>query len=152
MVGSWAGAMGQCQFMPSSFLNFAVDGNGDGAKDIWSTKADVFASAANYLAKSGWQDDQTWGRPVRLPTGFDPALADLGVRKRLSEWQALGVRRADGTRPADPRPRSLRSSFTEGPGSAAYAVYDNFRAILKWNRSIFFAVAVGTLADRIKDG
>ncbi len=151
MSGSWAGAMGQCQFMPSSFLNFAVDGNGDGAKDIWSTKADVFASAANYLANSGWQDDQTWGRPVRLPAGFDPALADLGVRKRLSEWQALGVRRADGR---DLPARDLVASivFTEGPGSAAYVVYGNFRAILKWNRSIFFAVAVGTLADRIKDG
>lgn len=151
MVGSWAGAMGQCQFMPSSFLNFAVDGNGDGAKDIWSTKADVFASAANYLAKSGWRDDQTWGRPVRLPAGFDPALADLGVRKKLSEWQSLGVRRSDGR---DLPVVDLEASivFTEGPGSDAYVVYDNFRAILKWNRSIFFAIAVGSLADRIKGG
>ena len=151
MTGSWAGTMGQCQFMPSSFVNFAVDGNGDGAKDIWTTKADIFASAANYLAKSGWKDDQTWGRPVRLPAGFDPALADLGVRKRLSEWQALGVRRADGR---DLPTRDLEASivFTEGPGSPAYAVYNNFRAILKWNRSIFFAVAVGTLADRLQDG
>ncbi len=151
MVGSWAGAMGQCQFMPSSFLRFAVDGNGDGAKDIWANKADVFASAANYLSKSGWRDDQTWGRPVRLPTGFDPALANLDVRKRLSEWQALGVRRADG---GDLPTRDLEASvvFTEGPGSDAYIVYDNFRAILRWNRSTFFAVAVGSLADRIKGG
>ena len=150
MVGSWAGAMGQCQFMPSSFLRFAVDGNGDGHKDIWTVKADVFASAANYLAKSGWRDDQTWGRPVRLPNGFDPALASLEVRKRLSEWQTLGVRKADGSNLPT---RDLEASvvFTEGPGSEAYVVYDNFRAILKWNRSIFFAVAVGSLADRIKD-
>lgn len=151
MVGSWAGAMGQCQFMPSSFLKFAVDSNGDGRKDIWTTPADVFASAANYLSRSGWKDDQTWGRPVRLPKGFDPALADLKVRKGLNEWQRLGVRRADGR---DLPRRDLPASvvFTEGPGSAAYVVYDNFGAILKWNRSIYFAVAVGSLADRLKDG
>lgn len=151
MKGSWAGAMGQCQFMPSSFLNFAVDQNGDGRKDIWTTKADVFASAANYLARSGWRDDLTWGRPVRLPKGFDPALASLKVQKRLSEWQKLGVRRIDGR---DLPTRDIPASvvFTEGPGSAAFLVYDNFQAILKWNRSIFFAVAVGSLADRLKGG
>lgn len=151
MVGSWAGAMGQCQFMPSSFLSFAVDGNNDGRKDIWTTPADVFASAANYLSRSGWKDDQTWGRPVRLPKGFDPALVGLKVRKGLNEWQRLGVRRIDGR---DLPTRNLPASvvFTEGPGSAAYIVYNNFDAILKWNRSIFFAVAVGSLADRLNDG
>lgn len=151
MTGSWAGAMGQCQFMPSSFVNFAVDGNGDGRKDIWTTKADVFASAANYLARSGWKDDQTWGRAVKLPADFDPGLADLKIRKPLSEWQRLGVRRADGS---DLPTRDLMASvvFTEGPGSAAYAAYNNFNAILKWNRSIFFAVAVGSLADRLQGG
>lgn len=151
MMGSWAGAMGQCQFMPSSFLNFAVDQNGDGRKDLWNDKADVFASAANYLTRSGWKNDQTWGRPVRLPDGFDPALAGLKIRKSLAEWSKLGVRRADGgALPA----RDLQAAvvFTEGPGSAAYLVYDNFETILKWNRSTFFAVAVGSLADRIKGG
>jgi len=97
MVGSWAGAMGQCQFMPSSFLNFAVDGDGDGRKDIWTNRKDVFASAANYLSRSGWKGDQTWGRQVRLPDGFDAKLADLDVRKTLAEWQGLGVRRLDGS-------------------------------------------------------
>lgn len=151
MTGSWAGAMGQCQFMPSSFLNFAVDYDGDGRKDLWNNKADVFASAANYLARSGWKDDQTWGRPVRLPSDFDPALASLKVRKKLSEWSRLGVRRADGQAlPSRDLPASI--VFTEGPGSAAYLVYDNFETILKWNRSVFFAVAVGSLADRIKGG
>jgi len=151
MMGSWAGAMGQCQFMPSSFLNFAVDYDGDGRKDLWNSKADVFASAANYLARSGWKSDQTWGRPVRLPVGFDPALATAKVRKGLGEWQKLGIRRADGR---DLPRRDLRAAvvLTEGAGSEAFLVYDNFETILKWNRSIFFAVAVGTLADRIKGG
>ena len=149
MVGSWAGAMGQCQFMPSSFLNFAVDQNGDGRKDIWTTKADVFGSAANYLSGSGWKYDQTWGRAIRLPKNFDAKLASLKIKKRLSEWQRLGVRRIDGS---DLPTRDLSASivFTEGPGSEAYVVYDNYRAILKWNRSTFFAVAVGSLADRLK--
>jgi membrane-bound lytic murein transglycosylase B len=151
MTGSWAGAMGQPQFMPSSFLAYAVDHDGDGRKDIWTTKADVFASAANYLARSGWKGDQTWGRRVRLPGGFDSATAGLGVRKRLSAWQGLGVRRADGT---DLPRRDLSASivFPGKPGGPAYAVYDNFRTILKWNRSTYFAVAVGSLADRIGGG
>lgn len=151
MMGSWAGAMGQCQFMPSSFLNFAVDHDGDGRKDLWNDKADVFASAANYLTRSGWKNDQTWGRAVDLPAGFDPALAGLKIRKSLAEWSSLGVRRAGGG--ALPG-RDLQAAivFTEGPGSAAFLVYDNFETILKWNRSTFFAVAVGSLADRIKGG
>jgi membrane-bound lytic murein transglycosylase B len=148
MSGSWAGAMGQPQFMPSSFLSFAVDHDGDGRKDIWNSRADVFASAANYLSRSGWKGDQTWGRSVKLPDGFDPKLADLKIRKSLSEWQRLGVRRADGS---DLPMRDLKASvvFAEGPGGPAYVVYDNYRTILKWNRSTFFAVAVGSLAERI---
>jgi len=148
MVGSWAGAMGQCQFMPSSFLNFAVDHNGDGRKDIWTTKADVFASAANYLSRSGWKGDQTWGRAVTLPDGFNTDLAALKVRKPITEWQKLGVRRGNG---GDLPKRDLMASvvFVSGPGSPAYMVYDNFRAIMKWNRSTYFAVAVGTLAEKI---
>ena len=148
MMGSWAGAMGQNQFMPSSFVNFAVDEDGDGRRDIWSTPTDVFASAANYLAQSGWQDDQTWGRRVVLPVGFDDGLADLKIVKRLGAWQALGVRRADGS--GLPR-RQLSASLVlpEGPEGRAYLVYDNFRTTLTWNRSTFFALAVGLLADGI---
>ncbi|MFQ5619540.1 MAG: lytic transglycosylase domain-containing protein [Rhodospirillales bacterium] len=151
MVGSWAGAMGQSQFMPSSFVTFAVDYDGDGRKDIWNTKADVFASAANYLSRVGWKGDQTWGRPVRLPKGFDTGLASLKIRKRLSEWQRLGVRRADG---GDLPKRDLMASvvLADGPGGPAYVVYDNYHAILKWNRSTFFALAVGSLAEQIGDG
>ena len=150
MVGSWAGAMGQSQFMPSSFLRYAVDFDGDARRDIWTTKADVFASAANYLAKSGWRDDQTWGREVSLPAGFDRTLADLELVKRLSEWQRLGVRRADG---GDLPRRDLAASLVL-PGGAdgpAYIIYGNYRTILKWNRSNYFAVSVGHLADLIGD-
>jgi len=149
MTGSWAGAMGQCQFMPSSFLAHAIDYNGDGRRDIWTTREDVFASAANYLAKSGWRADQTWGREVRLPDNFDRAMADLKVRKPISGWQALGVRRADGT---DLPSRQLSASIVlpeKGKMSPAYMVYSNYRTILKWNRSTYFALAVGLLSDGI---
>ena len=148
MRGSWAGAMGQAQFMPSSFLSYAFDYDGDGQKDIWKTRADVFASAANYLGRVGWRDDITWGRRVQLPAGFDVALTGVKTRKRLSEWQALGVRRADGT---DLPTRDLEASVVmpDGPDGSAYVVYDNYRALLRWNRSLYFATAVGHLADRI---
>ena len=160
MNGSWAGAMGQSQFMPSSFRRFAVDYDGDGRRDIWGTPADVFASAANYLSGSGWKDDQTWGRRVRLPEGFDLSLEGLDVVKPLAEWQALGVRREDGRDlPARQLPASLvlpdgvesaaEAGKPPGPPGVAFLVYDNFRTTLKWNRSTFFAVAVGRLADRI---
>ncbi len=149
MRGSWAGAMGQSQFMPSSFLNFAVDHDGDGRRDIWTTRADVLASTANYLAKSGWRADETWGRPVRLPPGFDASLASLDIVKPIGQWQALGIRRTDG---GDLPTRQLDSSIIlpEGLSGPAYLVYSNFRVLLKWNRSNFFAIAVGTLADRIE--
>ncbi len=149
MKGSWAGAMGQSQFMPSSFVRFAVDYDGDGRRDIWRTQGDVFASAANYLARSGWKDDQTWGRKVRLPAGFDLSLADLKIRKPLAEWQALGVRRADGR---DLPTRQLRASLVlpaKGAADPAYLVYDNYRTTLKWNRSTYFAMAVSHLSDAI---
>jgi membrane-bound lytic murein transglycosylase B len=148
MKGSWAGAMGQNQFMPSSFVGYAVDFDGDGRRDIWNTKADVFASAANYLASQGWRDDRTWGRRVRLPEGFDFAAAGPKERKRLGAWQKLGVRRADG---GDLPTRQLLASLVlpEGEGGPAYLVYSNYETILKWNRSNFFAIAVGSLADGI---
>ena len=148
MKGSWAGAMGQNQFMPSSFVGYAVDFDGDGRRDIWQTRADVFASAANYLASQGWRDDRTWGRRVQLPEGFDFAAAGPKVRKPLGHWQRLGVRRAEG---GDLPTRQLEASLAlpEGEGGPAYLVYSNFETILKWNRSTFFAIAVGQLADRI---
>ena len=151
MVGSWAGAMGQTQFMPSSFVAYAVDHDGDGRKDIWSSTADALASGANYLARQGWKGDQTWGRPVMLPDGFDRGLADLEVRKPLSAWQRMGVRREDG---GDVARRELTASviLAEGRDGPAFVVYNNYLTILKWNRSTFFALAVGYLADRLRDG
>ncbi|UUX50164.1 lytic murein transglycosylase [Nisaea acidiphila] len=149
MKGSWAGAMGQSQFMPSSFHNFAVDHNGDGHKDIWGTKEDVFASIANYLSRSGWNADTNWGRAVALPAGFDKSLVDSKKQKTMREWEALGVKRRDG----GPLPERNLSSHLVVPGDGelapAYLAYANYDVILKWNRSSYFATAVGTLADAI---
>lgn len=148
MKGSWAGAMGQVQFMPSSFLAYAQDFDGDGHRDIWNSTADALASAANYLAQSGWSNDLTWGRQVKLPENFDPELFGLSTSKPLSEWQALGVRRYDGT---DLPTRDIRASLVQ-PDDAhgrVYLAYDNYRVLMKWNRSHYFVAAVGTLADRI---
>jgi len=153
MTGSWAGAMGQSQFMPSSFLSYAVDWNGDGRRDIWTTRADVFASIANYLSTVGWHADQTWGREVALPPGFDAgSLARLDVRKPLAEWRSLGVRRTDGGEL--PMRTDLEASIVlpGGPGSSpALLVYDNYRTIMNWNRSLYFASAVGYLADSMEE-
>lgn len=149
MMGSWAGAMGQNQFMPSSFVAHAVDADGDGRRDIWGTRADVFASTANYLASSGWERDRLWGREVRVPAGIDTTLADRSITKPLSEWQRLGIRRVDGSDlPSSP---NLDASliFPGGAAGKAYLVYANFEAIMKWNRSTYFATAVGVLSDRI---
>lgn len=148
MKGSWAGAMGQCQFMPSSFRRYAVDADGNGQADIWHSVPDVLASAANYLKQSGWQNDQTWGRPVLLPENFDLVLTGLETRLPLARWQALGVRRVNGNNLPH---RGLLASLIlpDGPSGAAFLVYDNFRVLLKWNNSNAFAVAIGTLADRL---
>ena len=146
MLGSWAGAMGQSQFMPSSFHQFAVDHDGDGRRDIWGTLPDVFASAANYLARAGWKGDQTWGRQVRLPAGFDRALSGLKVTKPLEEWQAMGVRRANGNDLPEGRlPASV--ILPGGPEGPAFLTYHNYRVLLKWNRSHYFAATVGQFAD-----
>ena len=155
MKGSWAGAMGQSQFMPSSYLAYATDFDGDGKADIWNSRPDVFASIANYLSKVGWRMNETWGRQVRLPAGFDPALVDDRQLKKgsksLADWHALGVRKTDGS----PLPQREVSGWIVQPGGGdgpAFLVYQNFRALLHWNRSLFFATAVGYLADRIGEG
>jgi len=150
MKGSWAGAMGQCQFMPSSFLQLAVDYDGDGRKDIWTTPADVFASAANYLAQSGWRGKQIWGRRAQLPNGFDAKMVGLKISKPLHVWQKLGIRKIDGS---DLPVASLNASMVlpDGKDGPAYLVYDNYRVIMKWNRSTYFATSVGLLADALAD-
>ena len=149
MVGSWAGAMGQCQFMPSSYLQFAVSYNDDGRRDIWHRNADIFASIANYLARSGWHGDETWGRRVLLPTGFDASLAGPNNRKPPMEWQRLGIRAMDGRALAG-REREAALLLPDGPTGPALLAFDNFRATLKWNNSSYFAAAVGYLADGVE--
>jgi membrane-bound lytic murein transglycosylase B len=151
MTGSWAGAMGQNQFMPSSFIKGAVDYNDDGRRDIWMTLEDVFASTANYLARAGWRKDELWGHEVKLPADFDPALADLNIQKSLADWQALGIRWANGHN----LPTVDRQASIVLPSEAvepAFMVYHNYRVFLKWNRSTYFALAVGQLADRLEEG
>jgi membrane-bound lytic murein transglycosylase B len=151
MKGSWAGAMGQCQFMPSSFFHYGQDGNGDGRIDIWGTLPDVFASTANYLKQARWRSDQTWGREVRVPRDLDPALSGLATRLPLARWQQLGVRRSNG-KDLPQRPDMTASLLQpDGPEGPSYLVYDNYRALLRWNRSHAFALAVGILSDSIVD-
>ena len=148
MTGSWAGAMGQCQFMPSTFLGFAVDFDGSGRRDIWTDQSDVFASIANYLASLHWNAGQSWGWEVRLPPGFDDSLIGLKVQKRSEEWQALGIRNLNGSKLAA-MDVPLSVVAPDGPTGPGYLVYPNFQAIMKWNRSTYFATTVGLLADRI---
>lgn len=147
LQGSWAGAMGQCQFMPSSFRRYAVNADG-GLTDIWSSLPDVFASAANYLKQSGWQTGQGWGFEVTLPAGFDLSLAGLEKSTPMDRWNKLGVTRSHG---GILPPSNLTASLIlpDGPGGPAYLVHDNFRVLLKWNRSYAFAIAVGIIADRL---
>lgn len=148
MMGSWAGAMGQNQFMPSSFLAYAVDGNGDGRRDIWGTLPDVFASSANYLRRVGWRSGEAWGREVRLTRGFNRSLVNSRTFRTVSSWSRLGVRRQDG----GPLPASSIKGRVIMPirhGGRTFLVYQNFRVIKRWNNSDYFAIAVGMLADRI---
>ncbi|MBA1146759.1 lytic murein transglycosylase [Ectothiorhodospiraceae bacterium WFHF3C12] len=146
--GSWAGALGNFQFMPSVFLDHAVDRDGDGRADLWDSLPDAAASAANYLRALGWRTDQRWGREVLLPEGFAYHLAGLDRRKPLREWRQLGVRRADGgpLPLADMQASLLVPAGHRGP---AFLVYENFRVIMTWNRSQYYALAVGHMADRL---
>jgi membrane-bound lytic murein transglycosylase B len=152
-LGSWAGAMGQSQFIPTTFLAYAVDFDGDGHKDIWGTNADVFASIANFLKSEGWNDELTWGRQVVVSNTFDMKLVGLGSqnKKSMASWQELGVRRYSGE---DLPVVELFASLIapDGPEGRIYLVYDNFNALMKWNRSSYFGVAIGYLSDRIKKG
>lgn len=151
MTGSWAGAMGQCQFMPSSFRRYAVDFDGDGRRDIWNSQADVFASIANYLASFHWHPEQTWGREVHLPAKFDARLVDLKSEKPLDGWHRLGVRNPDGS---DLPAAALNASLVapDGVTGLTYLVYGNYKIVMRWNRSTYFATSVGVLADRLGDG
>jgi len=150
MVGSWAGAMGQTQFLPSNFLAYAVDADGDGRRDIWGSMPDVLASTANFLARSGWQADQPWGVEVRVPAGFDPARADPAVRQSSARWAADGVSGIGAAPlPAFADAAVLMPAGARGP---AFLVGPGFRAILRYNNSTSYALAVGLLAQRLDGG
>ncbi|WP_373038815.1 lytic murein transglycosylase [Variovorax sp. KK3] len=150
MIGSWAGAMGQTQFLPSSFLAYAVDADGDGRRDIWGSMPDVMASTANFLSRSGWQAQQPWGTEVVLPPGFDPARADAAVRQPTVQWAAEGLRSIDGR----PLPEFADGSVLQPAGARgpAFLVGPNFRTILRYNNSTSYALAVGLLAQRLAGG
>jgi membrane-bound lytic murein transglycosylase B len=148
MTGSWAGAMGQPQFMPDSYLRFAVDFDGDGRRDIWESRADTLGSIANYLARSGWRAGEPWGQPVLLPSGFDTSETGRERRRTLGEWMRMGVRRSDGS--GFVRSETMGSLVLpdEGEGQA-FMVYANFGVIRRYNPSDFYALAVGLLGDSV---
>lgn len=150
--GSWAGAMGQTQFMPSSLLAYGLDGDGDGKVDIWNNPYDVLASIGNYLATIGWQHPAYWGNKVQLPIGFDHQLAGFaaGQAKSLRAWQQLGIRVIDNKNIP-----SLASKawliLPYGNTRVGYLVYPNFNTLMHWNHSYLFAITVGTIADKLEE-
>ena len=148
MVGSWAGAMGHMQFMPSTFLRYAKDVDGDGRRDLWGSIPDAMGSAANFLRQLGWVPGLSWGQEVRLPQSFDYSLAGRDQMLSLAEWTKLGVTTVTGAplEPAEQRAALLVPSGYQGP---AFLVTKNFYIIMRWNRSEFYALSVGHLADRI---
>ncbi len=149
LVGSWAGAMGHTQFIPTTYLDHAVDFDGDGRRDLWRSLPDVFASTASYLRKSGWQPGLPFGWEAALPEGFDYSRAHLGESRTVAEWRALGVRRADGKPlPETGRPASL--IVPAGWNGPVFLVTQNYRAILRYNNAAAYALTVGLLAERLE--
>ena len=148
LVGSWAGAMGHTQFIATTYLDHAVDFDGDGRRDLWRSLPDVFASTANYLRKSGWQPGLPFGWEAKLPNGFDYSRAHIGESRTVAEWHALGVRRADGKPiPGIDRPASL--VVPAGWNGPIFLVTQNYRAILRYNNAAAYALTVGLLAERL---
>ncbi|GFD74785.1 lytic murein transglycosylase [Alteromonas marina] len=148
MIGSWAGAMGHTQFMPSAYTHYAIDGDGDGQINLWASEEDALSSAANFLASLGWERSFRWGREVQLPENFDYQESGYKNKKPLSKWNAQGVKKADGSElgEGDTTAYVIVPAGHNGP---AFIAYQNFRVIMRWNNSEFYAIAVGVLADRI---
>ena len=144
--GEWAGASGQPQFLPSSWVKYAVDYDGDGHKDIWSSKPDVFASIANYMKINGWKTGEPWAIYVKLPPHFDMSLEGKAIIKPVSEWNALGVRTTTGQTLPHPE---MPASLVQPNGGPVFLAYPNYRMILRYNNSIYYAGAIGYLADKI---
>lgn len=144
--GEWAGASGQPQFLPSSFVNFAVDYDGDGRKDIWKSKPDVFASIANYMKKNGWETNEPWAIKVQLPENFNMKMEGKRIVKPVREWNAMGVRTASGaTLPY----QNLEASIIKPYGGPVFLAFNNYKMILRYNNSIYYAGAIGYMADKI---
>jgi len=151
LKGSWAGAFGATQFMPTSFKRYAVDFDGDGRRDVVDSVADVVASTANNLKRDGWVPGQTWGYEVLVPPGFNYLLADRSRQMTIREWEQLGIRRAGDKpfpRPAD-RAYLLAPAGRQGPG---FLMLQNFRVIMKYNPAEAYALAIGHFADRLRGG
>jgi membrane-bound lytic murein transglycosylase B len=149
MTSSWAGAIGHTQFVPTTFLLHAVDGDGDGVRNLWSSPADALASAANYLKESGWKTGESWGEEVQLPEGFAYEDCDVDTQKPVSEWAARGVRTATGDRliPSDDMAAIFLPAGHKGP---AFLVRQNFRVILIYNAATSYALAISLLSERLK--
>ena len=146
--GSWAGAMGAVQFMPTNVIAYGVDANNDGKVNLWNDKEDIYASAANFLNKLGWEKGEKWGREASIPKNFDYRLTGLETKRTVNEWAALGVLRGNGSR----LPKSnFKASLIVPMGhrGPAFLVYRNFDTILGWNRSILYALSVAYLSDRL---
>ncbi len=146
--GSWAGAMGAVQFMPTNVIAYGVDANNDGKVNLWNDKEDIYASAANFLNKLGWEKGEKWGREASIPKNFDYLLTGLETKRTVNEWAALGVLRGNGSR----LPKSnFKASLIVPMGhrGPAFLVYRNFDTILGWNRSILYALSVAYLSDRL---
>ncbi|WP_029076761.1 lytic murein transglycosylase [Kaistia adipata] len=151
MVGSWAGAMGHTQFIPTTYQAYAVDFDGDGKRNIWTSEIDALASTANYLAKMGWRHGQTWGYEVELPAGFDWHHADSGKSLPLDQWRKMGVHRvANRSFPASNE--TARLYAPAGAGGPAFLLLHNFRVIKRYNNADAYALGVGHLADRLRGG
>lgn len=149
MTGSWAGAMGQSQFMPTTYLSYAVDFDGDGRKNIWTSLPDVFASAANYLSQAGWDPEFIWGREIYRTEKVDPALIGLEHKAPLSFWQSIGIRKPDQSDLPNADIEASLIVMNDGKGPS-FLVYDNFSVLMEWNRSTFFALTVGMLMDKLR--
>ena len=147
--GSWAAAMGHTQFIPTSYISYAVDWTGDGKRDIWNSKEDALASTANYLAKAGWKSDRPWGWEVTLPKGFNMALIGRTHWKTVAEWEKLGIKRADGQKFGSPQADAF-VMVPQGVTGPRFLVTRNFLAIMDYNLSHSYALAVGHLGDRIR--
>jgi membrane-bound lytic murein transglycosylase B len=144
--GEWAGASGQPQFLPSSWVKYAVDYDRDGHKDIWKSKPDVFASIANYMKQNGWKAGEPWAVQVKLPANFDMKMEGKTIVKPVSEWNALGVRTENG----EPLPhQNLTASVIQPLGGPTFLAFPNYKMILKYNNSIYYAGAIGYMADKI---